>query len=238
MECGIIRDLMPSYIDGLTNEESIRAVEEHVQECAECRDFLDAMKAELRSEMHIQTDKNQEMTEIKAFKKLKKVMDRVIIGSVAAALLIVIMLWGFYEDAFIYRKSALSADVRVTYDNTDGVARIGFVPKKDNVCLEGWMGTVYDEASGKVLTNPSGREKDGLTLLKHGISPLRKEYNRDFYLTYIFFEDGTIICPNENGENIRVDENDILAVEFGDRTVDIPIKELRTKAGVEKLKLR
>ena len=74
MECGIIRDLMPSYVDGLTSEESGRAVEEHVQECAECRDFLHAMKADLESEKYLKIDEVQAETEIKSLKILKNVI--------------------------------------------------------------------------------------------------------------------------------------------------------------------
>ena len=44
MKCEIIRDLFPSYIDGLTSEESNEAVEEHLEKCKECRDYLEAMK--------------------------------------------------------------------------------------------------------------------------------------------------------------------------------------------------
>ena len=240
MECGIIRDLMPSYVDGLTSEESGRAVEEHVQECAECRDFLYAMKAELESEKYLKIDEVQAEAEIKAFKKLKKViMNRTVFGVIVAVLLVVIILWGFYEDAFLFRKGVMSGDVRVTYENTGGVVRIGFVPKKDNVRLEGWMGTAYDESSEEVLTNASGSVRECLTLVSCGIGPLRKSYGLDrenFYLDYVFLDDGTVIYRNEYGENERVNENDILTVEFEDKTVEIPIKELRTEAGIEKLR--
>ncbi len=44
MKCEIIRDLFPSYIDELTSEESNEAVEEHLEKCKECRDYLEAMK--------------------------------------------------------------------------------------------------------------------------------------------------------------------------------------------------
>lgn len=240
MDCGIIRDLMPSYVDGLTCEESGRSVEEHVQECAECRDFLYAMKAELEEERHPKIDGAQAEREIMAFKKLKKViMNRTIVGVVAAVLLVAMILWGSYEDAFLFRKSAMSGDVRVTYENTGGVVRIGFLPKKDNVRLEGWMSTAYDESSGEALKNESGRERDSLLLVSCGIGPLRKSHGLDreyFYLDYVFLDDGTVIYLNEYGENERVSENDILTVEFGDKSVEIPIKELRTEAGAEKLR--
>lgn len=46
LTCGIIRDLLPLYLDGAAGEESRTAVEEHLCECGECRTYRDAMKAE------------------------------------------------------------------------------------------------------------------------------------------------------------------------------------------------
>lgn len=47
MRCDIIRDLLPSYIDGLTSEGSNQAIEQHLDECAECRQYYGEMKGEL-----------------------------------------------------------------------------------------------------------------------------------------------------------------------------------------------
>ena len=207
-------------MDGLTSEESGRAVEEHVQECAECRDFLHAMKADLESEKYLKIDEVQAETEIQALKKLKKVItNRTVFGVIVAVLFVINILWGFYED-------------------TGGVVRIGFVSKKDNVRLEGWMGTSHEESSEEVLTNASGSVRESLSLVVSRISPVRKGYDmdRNFCLDYVFLDDGTVIYLNEYGENERVNENDILTVEFEDKTVEIPIKELRTEAGIEKLR--
>ena len=41
MECGIIKDLLPSYIDGLTSDVSNHMIEEHLEKCAECREYLE-----------------------------------------------------------------------------------------------------------------------------------------------------------------------------------------------------
>ena len=43
--CGIIRDLLPLYIDDVCNEESRSAVEAHLPECEACRKCCEAMKA-------------------------------------------------------------------------------------------------------------------------------------------------------------------------------------------------
>ena len=43
MKCEIIRDLLPSYLDELTSAESNQAIEEHLQECKDCRKHLEAI---------------------------------------------------------------------------------------------------------------------------------------------------------------------------------------------------
>lgn len=43
--CGIIRDLLPLYIDDVCNEESRQAVHNHLSECEKCRSYYKAMKS-------------------------------------------------------------------------------------------------------------------------------------------------------------------------------------------------
>ena len=42
--CDIIQDLLPLYLDGVCSEESKRAVEAHLSECAACKEFYTAMQ--------------------------------------------------------------------------------------------------------------------------------------------------------------------------------------------------
>ena len=37
MKCEIVKDLLPSYIDGLTSAESNSEVEAHLETCQECK---------------------------------------------------------------------------------------------------------------------------------------------------------------------------------------------------------
>ena len=48
LPCGIIRDLLPSYADGLCGGETKAAVETHIAECPACRAELDSMRAALQ----------------------------------------------------------------------------------------------------------------------------------------------------------------------------------------------
>lgn len=44
IDCNIIRDLLPSYVDKLTSDESNAAIEEHIKNCPACKEILENMK--------------------------------------------------------------------------------------------------------------------------------------------------------------------------------------------------
>lgn len=44
LNCDIVKDLIPSYLDGICSEESKKAVEAHLAKCQKCRTHLDALK--------------------------------------------------------------------------------------------------------------------------------------------------------------------------------------------------
>lgn len=41
IDCGIVQDLIPSYVDGVCSASSKQCVEEHTKDCEECRTFLE-----------------------------------------------------------------------------------------------------------------------------------------------------------------------------------------------------
>lgn len=45
--CGIILDLLPLYIDGMTSDETGDIIREHLQECKKCRQVYASMTEEL-----------------------------------------------------------------------------------------------------------------------------------------------------------------------------------------------
>ena len=67
--CGIIKDLLPLYIDDIANEESKIAVEKHLTECEACKKYYEAMK-----EADGFTEKSYDNTEdLKMADSLKKI---------------------------------------------------------------------------------------------------------------------------------------------------------------------
>lgn len=64
LSCSIIRDLLPTYIDGLGSEESNNCVKEHLSECKVCRkEYKRIIKENSTNE------KNDELKTLMSFKK-------------------------------------------------------------------------------------------------------------------------------------------------------------------------
>ena len=73
-DCKVVLDLLPNYIEKLTSEETNKFIEEHLQECPECKAMLESMKAEIKINTAKQDDREVEYIKkfnVK-FKKFKK----------------------------------------------------------------------------------------------------------------------------------------------------------------------
>lgn len=64
--CKIVQDLLPNYIEGLTDQETNQYVEEHLKECEECRKVCESLKANF-GDVGIQKDEKK----VDYFKKYK-----------------------------------------------------------------------------------------------------------------------------------------------------------------------
>ena len=47
-KCKIVQDLLPNYIEKLTNEETNQFIEEHLKECDECKKVLENMQKDIQ----------------------------------------------------------------------------------------------------------------------------------------------------------------------------------------------
>lgn len=66
-DCKIVQDLLPNYIEKLTNKETNQYIEEHLEECEDCKKILENMQKDLN--INIQ---KRDSREIKYFKKYNK----------------------------------------------------------------------------------------------------------------------------------------------------------------------
>jgi len=68
ISCNVTKDLLPVYLDDICSEESKTLVEKHLQECEECKQFLEEIKAKEVTYNH-----TEETTLF--FQKIKKYLD-------------------------------------------------------------------------------------------------------------------------------------------------------------------
>lgn len=84
LTCELVKDLMPSYIDGLTSDVTNTAVREHISHCDNCKATLESMKEPYNEEKII-----YEKKEIDFLKKTRKRNIRVIVSSVVSIILVI-----------------------------------------------------------------------------------------------------------------------------------------------------
>lgn len=91
--CGIIRDLLPLYIDDVCNEESKQAVENHLSECEKCRNYYESMKS-TEGFVAKGNDNSEDMKMANNLKnvksKINKKIRNIVIGAVAAMAFVIV----------------------------------------------------------------------------------------------------------------------------------------------------
>lgn len=81
-ECKIVKDLLPNYLENLTELETNEFIEKHIENCGECEQSLKDMKGE------IQLHKIQNNKKINAFKKVKRKY-RIIIVAILLSIIVI-----------------------------------------------------------------------------------------------------------------------------------------------------
>lgn len=91
--CGIIRDLLPLYIDDVSNEESKQAVENHLSECEKCRNYYNSMKS-TEGFVAKENDNSEDMKMANNLKnvksKINKKIRNIVLGAVAAMVFVIV----------------------------------------------------------------------------------------------------------------------------------------------------
>lgn len=117
MKCEIIKDLLPSYVDELTSNESNKEIENHIKTCSKCRAELDSMKQDIHID-ELEINKK----DIQPLKKFNKKY-RNIFRNISICSLILYLIAGYYtQSAFnkVYStRDNLSMDLQTISENND-----------------------------------------------------------------------------------------------------------------------
>ncbi len=82
LPCAVVRDLLPSYVEGLTEEETTCAVKEHLETCDSCRTHYEAMSRDNAAPAAV----SKEIDYLKAVRKKNRT--KVILAAVLAFALV------------------------------------------------------------------------------------------------------------------------------------------------------
>lgn len=89
IDCGIVQDLIPTYVDELCSEASKACVEEHIAECTECRNFVEHCRTVELSTKKMDEKQLDGMRKIKKKLKLQSLM--------SYGLLLMVVLFGAHR---------------------------------------------------------------------------------------------------------------------------------------------
>lgn len=93
--CGIIKDILPLYIDEVCTPESKEAVEEHISNCESCKSFYDAMQSTDGFSVPISVEEDVSMANsLKAVKQ--SISKKILYGILCTATAIAMMIGGMY----------------------------------------------------------------------------------------------------------------------------------------------
>lgn len=95
LDCCVVRDLLPSYLEELTEAETSSLVKEHIEHCEDCR----WLEADMR--VHVPVEK----TPRRALKFLKRVKRTRLIAALLSAVVALFCMWWLYDREFHYANT-------------------------------------------------------------------------------------------------------------------------------------
>lgn len=152
--CGIIRDLLPLYIDGVCNGESTQAVEEHLSQCEKCKNYYEQIKTG-NDFCSIKYDNSEDIKMANSLKNIKiKIAKRRMIASIASVLAVIVI---FFAAISVLKniKCDIGCDdnISVTANTPDSLK-----PVQDQMYLSAQITghTVLDVTQKRVETENDG----------------------------------------------------------------------------------
>ena len=124
INCNVIQDILPLYIEDAVSEDTKELVEEHLQNCEICQRVYHETKADLENDMKIyaQTKENSnEANDLKNFRKfLKKRKIKTILLSIATTVICFLAVFTFMNKHVTYINYK-DAGITIVEDNKDEV---------------------------------------------------------------------------------------------------------------------
>jgi len=199
LKCNIVTDLLPSYIDDVLSEETVREVELHLQNCTDCNTVYMKMNAPIDIPITLKTK-----GEIDYLKKIKRnTIKKIFIACTSLIIVFAVLTYIFYIGSPINSKDLI---YEIYIDDKDWC--IDFELKNGNELLVR-ISDIYGEADSDGI-----KSIVGFTLTPYEVAPSfiidghGNTYNYGVSLnTFENNEDFTIILRLNDREVVVTKEN-------------------------------
>lgn len=131
--CNIIRDMLPLYVEGLASADTVSFVEEHLENCAECRAELENMKTPNGVEKAAADIQNSGAMPLKTFRRKWQRKKVVLVFATIIATIAVMCCTLFAVEHFVYQEKIMVNDAiymqkgNEVIELPDGSVEIGYL---------------------------------------------------------------------------------------------------------------
>ena len=139
LSCAVVRDLLPSYVDGLTSEETTRAVKEHLDSCPQCTEACRAMSDP------DQTFSTNDVKEVDYLKTVRRKGRKKIVLTALSVLLVLAL--GAAAKVFLIGSPSTQIYGRPVYHTAENIMELKFSNPNSGKAYAGWK---VDTANGVV----------------------------------------------------------------------------------------
>ncbi|WP_461206742.1 zf-HC2 domain-containing protein [Clostridium sp. DL1XJH146] len=143
LECSIVQDLLPSYIEKLTSNDTNQAIENHLNNCVDCQNIYNNMNTEI-----IETVKAP-VIELKFLKKVKRTR---LLAAALCVILSLLLSYIIYDMEYKYSsdKADLSSAITefMAFDDNDIDAYALETKEVDGVLLVSFKDQTYGNING------------------------------------------------------------------------------------------
>lgn len=185
LSCAVVHDLLPSYVDGLTSEETNRAVKAHLDTCDRCSDVYRTM-----SEAD-HTFSTNDVKEVNYLKTVRRKGRRKVLLAVLSVLLVLAL--GAAVKVFLIGSPATQIYGRPVYHAAENTMELNFMNPNSGKAYAGWnMDTtdgVVTVTAREVLSSPiHNRGNYNLSILLDGVREVH-------VFGQLVWQDGLFIDP-------------------------------------------
>lgn len=175
-ECKIVQDLLPNYLEEVTNEETNAFIKEHIAKCKECNKIYSAMKQELKVNT---LDTKATINYMKRFKTKLKILRNILLIIIVITVIIV------GRKAFILAKLFNTSNKLYDKNNYEKIQteQSGWVPNDLN---NYYSKSIAIQSDGKIVLAEEYR-KDGKALVTIKTSDV---YEKEIYIKETLYSDG------------------------------------------------